>query len=124
MEEQFNYKAKDGTVSSKKEGVPISSRSGFLKRVTNDDGLIDTKVFDIWEKILLGPEYSKARFNRLAYFSRRYRELTVHDEKSLDDLCLYLAFVENWEKKELYNKMIFKFLFFLTDCFTLPLESR
>jgi len=124
MEFHFNYKAKDGTGQSLKFGAPLSTRSGFLKRVIHDNGKLDTKPYDIWEKMLCGPEYSKARYNRVAYFSRRLRELTISDEKNLTDLCNYLAFVENWEERGLYNSQVFRLLFFLTDCFSLSLESK
>jgi len=94
MEVYFNYKGKDGTKDPCKKGANPDDRSSFLKRVILDDGTLDTKSYDIWEKILCGPEYSKCRHSRMAYFSRRLRELTIGDPKKLEDICLYIAFIE------------------------------
>jgi hypothetical protein len=87
-------------------------------------GMLDTKTWDIWEKILGGPEYAKLPNNRTSYFARRYVDLIIHDDNNLNALSLYLAFVQQWEKKKLYHKKIFELLFCCSNGFTAPLSER
>jgi len=44
MEREFNYKAKDGTLVSRKDKAFLDQRSSFLKRVVDNKGMLDTKT--------------------------------------------------------------------------------
>lgn len=122
--ENFNYVSIDGTVISRKSKVKKADQAcSFLRRVTIKNGIFDTKIKDIWEKMLFGPEYSNLRGSRITYLRRRFQDLAVWNHVNAYRLMIYIAFIELLDKfshKQLYE--IFKVLFHLTDGFTKKLN--
>jgi hypothetical protein len=128
MLHNFNYKAKDGTINPLKNASDdINNNSSFLKRSLDSMGNLVTKETDIWEKILLGPEYSGLRGSRSTYFLRRINDLAIYNKTHSKRLAIYFAFIEQMEnklarlsysKKEGVYVMIYQNLFRLTNAFT------
>lgn len=128
MLHNFNYEAKDETIESfKNKGGDSSKNASFLKRHINSDGMLDTQQVDIWEKILLGPEYSGLRGSRVAYFLRRINDLAIAKPVNVKRISLYYSFINEMEirfsnctyqQKEENYKTLYRTVFFLSDAFT------
>jgi hypothetical protein len=123
---EFNYRASYETENPIKDLDPNGlSNSSFLKRIINKQGMIDTPIFHIWEKILLGPEYSKCRNSRMTYLYRRMNDLTIFDPESKERLALYYSFIKHLPKmshKE--EREMYRLLFTLTNGFCVSLADR
>jgi hypothetical protein len=122
----FNYTAKFGGRTANKEKDPTGlTHSIFLKRVINSFGLLDTPVNDIWEKILLGPEYSGFRSNRMVYLRRRLNDLAIFNNENKERLALYYAFIKFYPiVGSRTERELFTLLFSITNGFTTSLADR
>jgi hypothetical protein len=109
---QFNYKGKDGTrVPDKRECHDEDDNAVFLRRFVSKDGTLSIKRSDLWEKILMGPDYSGCKFNRLTYFYRRFPEAPTFCREKLKELAKYFVFIEIWEENKMYGKNFFELFF-------------
>jgi hypothetical protein len=122
----FNYRGKYiiGEHDKRKDKSGLNTAS-FLKRVVNFKGMLDTPVFHVWEKILLGPEYSGCRNSRMTYLYRRMNDLSVFNEENKERLAYYFSFIFHYprmgHKKE---KTFFRLLFTMTNGFTDSIRNR
>jgi hypothetical protein len=109
MLENFNYKGVmtecDPDINN---GKTNDSKSSFLKRIVTEDGFLDTKTFDIFEKMLMGPEYSKLRNCRFTYLMRRLNDLAVFDSENRKRVAILISLSKLLIK---YNERDFKQLF-------------
>jgi hypothetical protein len=122
----FNYRAEYGFKNSEKSKDSSGlTNASFLKRVLNSFGMIDTPIFDAWEKILMGPEYSKCRNDRMVYLRRRLNDLCVFNSESREKLALYYAYCIHYPKMDKrVEQSMYRLLFTLTNGFTKPVHNR
>jgi hypothetical protein len=125
MVREFNYKAVDSTVDEdKRKDNPIDDRPIFLRRTLDHKGMLDTKIVDIWEKIIFGAEASGLRFNRTAYILRRINDLAIYNKINTLRLAIYAAFVECIEStREIHTSKLLRDIFQTTRCFTLTKQE-
>jgi hypothetical protein len=124
----FNYIVTDDTKQARKDEVKDTiSASSFLKRFVNAKGNLETKIMDIWKKLLFGPEYSGTRSSRLTYLLRRIDDFAIYDETNVRRVSIYISFIEvfeNFLRESTFNKtlrkthFLYKILFYLSNAFT------
>lgn len=129
----LNYKAKDETSQSDKTKITTTNdASSFLKRYTNVQGQLETKIKDIWKKLLFGPEINSVRRRRMTYFYRRISDFAIWNEKNRMQVALYMIFIKRLEQflhERSFSRLLEKthhfyvVLFSLTAGFTLNIKT-
>jgi len=119
MEENFNYKGVYEGVQADKSLLTSDDRPSFLKRCLDDNGLLDTNRFHLWEKLLMGADASNLRKNRLAYLLRRSSEICTYNDDKIREISEYFSFAELWDRNKFYDKHVLQLLFHATSWFSL-----
>jgi hypothetical protein len=120
MLQNFNYKGVmtecNPSINSRSS---LESKSSFLKRVVTEEGFLDTKTTDVFEKLLMGPEYSKLRNIRFTYLMRRLNDLAIFDDENRKRVAMLVALSKLLMKyTEREFQQLFEVLFRMTDGFT------
>jgi hypothetical protein len=90
-----------------------------LKRVIDFKGRLTTRTFDIWEKVLFGPEDSGLINNRSTYVLRRFNDLAITCNMDTFRLFFYYQFLLKTDALGADKvKVIFNMLFYITNGFT------
>jgi len=92
--------------------IDSEKQASFLKRFL-DGNLLSTRLRDVYDKLLYGPETIKSKHNRYFYLRRRIRDLVVSNQSNVSELGRYYAFFKLFGDKERDLEFIYKSLILL-----------
>jgi hypothetical protein len=100
MIRKFNYeldfKFSESSINNQKDP---NNNVSFLRRVISNN-MLTTRTWDIWEKLLSGPEYSGCSNYRSLYLDRRLLDIQVAKGLSRNEILLYLTYMKFVSGKE------------------------
>lgn len=83
------------------------NKSSFLRKIICCDNL-QTRPWDLFEKLLFGPEISGERSNRFRYLSHRFNNIVNDTRHGLRQITRYCALIYFFSKNEDYCEWIYK----------------
>lgn len=101
----------------------VTGTGVFLRKFINEKGLLDVREVDLWEKILMGPDFKNLRHFRVSYFLRRLNSLTTLDENKLKALGEYFTFIEMIQGTKIREDKFYNVHYYLSQGFTISEEE-
>jgi len=91
--DNLNYKIEIKGLLNSSSNSPKHLKSSFLKRIIHNN-LLDTKLEDVFDKLLFGSIKCKPKVSKKAYNFRRLKDLVVADRDDVLVISKYYAFID------------------------------
>lgn len=123
METTFNYEATSDNMKSVSVDSDLSDIAAFLRRVIYKNQL-ESKSYDLFEKLLFGPEINNLPYDRKSYFLRRLNDLCIPPGNRRREVALYMAFISLVSKNEKKCRDVMRFILQMNLLTTLSDEAK
>jgi len=104
--DNLNYRIEIKGLLNSSVDSPKHLKSSFLKRIIHNN-LLDTKLEDVFDKLLFGNIKCKPKVSKKAYNFRRLKDLVVADRDDVLIIAKYYALIDLLDGKEQIVEDIF-----------------